>query len=891
MLKKTKKPEEEKEKEAPKDTTSNPPFARRPSKQPVIPLNSGKLLAIPTAKSPKTSPATQKRQTPERRKSPSPSLPISKSVQALTKSADEVKATQANAAASAPPAAASTATLTSSAVGGDKSNIKLCHAQTIEVKYNNVEVMEEAEEVLEVKTTKREEEEAEKQDVTKSKGMGVESRKKDAAGKEAERQEAVKGAEEEQNIREDTAAAGGDAHRGDEAAAKTRSQDPLMGLDDEDAVRGDQEANKDTQERSEKPDEGLQKVRDKKTATEAPAENQTREDSNGRAASPSPEAQSVPSPLTPPASPASSQASAASGRSSPSSSPAAPHSKPSSSSSEPPPSSPKSIPSSLKSPSKEEEGSTEAWPLEAGRHRTDTSESTTSSNTESCEKKPGKLHRLKKKLKSSASFRKEKEEPASPKEPRKRRGSNSLSGLLAGKKSGSKRLAEEPQPHASQGDATSKQPASPHHTVTAAPHQTALALSEPPPAEAPLPTDQGLPRVKLQEAHPNPPQRAKDDQLTQIDSALAQMDSALAEMDGSLVTQLSAGDAAASRLGSSSGGEASSDTHNYLSVDGVNNQPPSLPKKTRVRAKSPNHDVPRNNRPVPNIQLMALGYEDEPSQTVDGYITEEQIEELLKAKENKSKRKQSLSRTQALLSVPDSKCESLPAATSSPATEEVSPRRPTFSSFSSVESEELMPVTNFLGAQRSSSSSGSLQGVRKSLEADVDEHTSLTASDSGESLSPEAENPMEHQWRAPRPTDAITTKNRLSLTSPEFTVQEEEGLSSPETTKARPPCPGDDDKVEAGAKAGAKEEEDADSEAEQENFFPVVGGDVQMRHPPAHLAAALDMHKGELRSSGIVSLKEYLMTHEKDLDEVKSGISRLGHSAAVEKLKQASSEQ
>ncbi|XP_050692004.1 titin-like isoform X3 [Eriocheir sinensis] len=892
VLKKTRKPEE-KEKEAPKDTAPTHPIpAKRPSKQPVIPLNSGKLLVVPTAKSPKTSPATQKRQTSERRKSPSPSLPISKSVQALTKSAEEVKETQVNVASSDPPAAAST---TSAAAGRDKSGIKLCHAQTMEVMYNNVEVMEEAEEVVEVKAAKREEEETEKQDVAKVVGVGVESQRK---GEEAEVQEAGKDAQEEKEIREDAEVEGDEPYHeeDEEAAAKTRPQDPIVGAEDEDAVRG---ASKGTQEQL---DKELQDMRDKKTVSEAPAEDQSREDNSEGASSPPPEAPSVPSPLTPPASPASSQASAASGRSSPPSSPAAPPSKSSSSSTKSSLSSPKSIPSSLKSSllkkeeEEEEKGSVEAWPLEVGRPRADTGESTASSTAEGGEKKPGKLRRLKKKLKSSASFKKEKEEPASPKEPRKRRGSNSLTALLAGKKKGGKKHAEEPQPHASQGGATS-------HTVTAAPHQTVMASSEPPPTEAPLPPDQGLPRVNLPEAHPNPPQRAEDSALAQMDSALAQMDSVLAQMDRSLGGQPSVVDPAAPCLMSSPGGEASPDTHSHLSVDTGSDQPPSIPKKTRMRAKSPNHDVPKSNRPVTNIQLVGMDHEDEPSQTVDGYITEEQIEALLMAKENENKRKQSKGRTQMLLSVPDAeKGASLPAATSSPSTEEWGPRRPAFNSFSSIESEESMPATNFLGTHRGSSSSGSLRGGRRSLEADGDEHTSLTASESGESLSPEAESPMEHQWRAPRPTDAITAKNRLSLTSPEFTVQEEEGLSSPETAKARPPCSGDDDKdkrkqendddkVEAGPEAEAKEEEEADSEAEQENFFPVVGGDVQLRHPPAHLAAALDLHKGELRTSGIVSLKEYLKTQEEDLDKVKSGISRLGHSAAVEKLKQASNEQ
>lgn len=821
VLKKTKNKEKEEEKEAPGETpgsrdgsVSPGTTAKRPSKQPVIPLNNKKLLVVPEAKeskSPKVSPGTQKRTTPERRKSPSPSLPISKSVQALTKSAEEVRAIDTVEAKS------------------KSDGVKVCHAHTSEVKYSNVEILD-VEEVVE------------EEEMAKT-AMGEDKEKKDKTEvveeSKEETQETMNNEkmEEEQKPKEEKV---------------ERKVPPVMPLkvDEDDKVAKDEKkeevsaAVKETQKK-ETPDERMLEEdsinNNNIQQVEAVAENQS-EGTEAPHPDSSPDTSNVPAPLTPPASPASSTTSTDS-----ETVPEAPRDS-------------KGQEKAMESNSPEQEQEVLS---DAPRGRTSTNESTASSSVDGGDKKAGKFKRLKSKLKAGASVKEKKEDPALQKEPKekKRRGSSTFSSLLQGKKTkeGTKKAAEE--------DSQLSQPAD-KGTPRVAP-QDDTPSSQSPPTEAKALPAHVVSAVDVQVTPPSGPQPTEENPQTDVDAFLASLPTG---DDGLVMIRTTP-----------TCSEARDSIYSHTSTGSRDEPPPCIPEKTYMRVPSPNHDVPQNNRPVTNLDLVALedDNEDEDAnrQKVDGILTEEQIEELLNAKENSEKRKRSKSRSQ-MYAQPDVVKGTL---TTSTLTEDWAVKRPSYTSFSSVDSDEPLPTTNFLSFDRRSSSSGSIKGLSRT---DGGELSSFSHSDSGESLSPEVESPAEPVRRAPRATAAITAKNRVSLTSPEFTVMEEEGLSSPETPKAKAPRDNDGEGEGAGKTQQDDDKDECQVEAEDDDFFPVVGGDIQMRQP-----ASLNIPSGELRTSGIVGLKEYLKTQEEDFSDVKSGISRLGHSAAVEKLKQATSEQ
>lgn len=906
VLKKTKNKGEEEE--SPRETggardgsLSPGSISRRPSKQPVIPLNSRKLLVVPEvkeAKSPKTSPAIQKRGTPERRKSPSPSLPISKSVQALTKSAEEVRSTQVD--SISPSGSTSTAEDKGKDVG-----VKICHARTSELKYSEVEDIMDVEEVTE-RVAKAEEEET-------ARGLGEESEKEDTG----EKTQVVEGSKEKIQVKKDIVEnkeeavkeGEGQKPKEEEAVKKVPPDMPLKVDEDKDESKEVVPAALNEDSKEETPDEKtisedfINSNNGDSQQVEAPAEEHKHcgswsiEDKSGRTEAPHPdplpEPSNVATPLTPPASPASSTTSTDSetvpkvSLSSPSSSDPVPLSlKRGPLSSEQVPPSPTALPPSSDAPcdnrdleeemdsntqaeklkmEEEEEEEVEMVPSDVPRDRTSTNESTASSCLEGSEKKPGKFKLLKSKLKVGGSVKEKKEDPAVQKEPKekKRRGSNAFSILLAGKKtkeSSKKPAEEESQPPQVEDTGVSHVPL--HHEVT--------PPSESPPTEAKALPTHVMHVVDVHVTPPPAPQPSEENPQAQVDAFLASIGSS----DDGRVTLRTTGTCDGAR----------DSNYSHTSITSRDDPPPSIPEKTHMRARSPNHDVPQNNRPVTNLHLMGPEDEnedeDEDSQRVDGYITEEQIEALLNAKENREKRERSKSRSQ-MYAQPDV-VKGKPST--SAATEEWAIKRPSYTSFSSIDSDEQLPTTNFLSFDRQSSSSGSIKALGRT---DGGERSSFSFSESGESLSPEVEFPVDPLRRAPRATDGITAKNRVSLTSPEFTVKEEEGLSSPETPKARPtPHDGDEDE-DAGEEQHGDDDDEPQAEAEHKDFFPVVGGDVHLRQP-----ASLDLPSSELRTSGIVSLKEFLNAQQEgDLADVKSGISRLGHSAAVEKLKQTTSEQ
>ncbi|XP_063840575.1 FK506-binding protein 5-like [Scylla paramamosain] len=869
---KVEKQEEEKEssKEAGggRDGSASPGHAtssnRRPLKQPVIPLNN-KLLVLPEvkeSKSPKVSPVTQKRSTVDRRKSPSPSLPISKSVQALTKSAEEVRTTQMDTISSAD-------TTTTVEWKGKDGEVKVYHAHTSEVKYSDVVDLLDMEEVTEelIKERKKgSDEEAREKDETSENEDKVmnESEKlkqKEGEGAKVLLDTAVKVNENEKEDEEENKGVVVAALKEEASNENTFSEESLNNY------------NTDSQQ-------VVSKEKHKDGASSAEHKGRGSEVSHSDTL---PESSSVATSLTPPASPASSVTSSDSetvpkaSLSSTSSSeliPPSPKSGPLSPKQTPPSSSDRrdveekvnsTTQENKQMASEKQEEEFETVASDGPRDRSNTNESTTSSSClEGAEKKPGKFNFLKNKLKGG-SMKEKKEESAVQREPKekKRRGSNTFSSLLPGKKSkesNKKPVEEELQPSQLE-DTNGSRVVSPDEVTP---------LSESPILDKALPVTV-VPAVDVQVIPPSAPQPCEEEPQDKQDAFLSSLGSA--------------GNGMVTLRATTTYGEARSSVHSRTSSGSRDDPPPSIPEKTYMRAPSPNHDVPKNNRPVTNLHLMAAeeecDEEDETNQRVDGYITQEQIEALLNAKENRDKRKRSLSRNQSFAK-PDV-VKDMPLASLS--NDDWATKRPSYASFSSIDSDESLLTTNFLSFERQSSSSSSIKGLSK---AEANDCSSCSFSESGDSHRSDVEAPAESLWRAPRATDAIVTKNRVSLTSPEFTVEEEELLSSPETPKLKPTRDINVEEDDTNKEQHDGNEDESEAEAECKDFFPVVGGDVQLRQP-----APLDLPTGNLRTSGIVSLKEYLEAQEEkeDFQDVKSCINRLGHSAAIEKLKQTTSEQ
>lgn len=287
--------------------------------------------------------------------------------------------------------------------------------------------------------------------------------------------------------------------------------------------------------------------------------------------------------------------------------------------------------------------------------------------------------------------------------------------------------------------------------------------------------------------------------------------------------------------------------------------PPMVPEKTRIREKSPVHDIPRSNKPVPAVLTIQ---KDEPQvvedKVVDGNISLEQINAILSAKEIRNKKR--LSREQEIL------------------LEGMGARRPSSLSTTSVESDEPLPKTNFIDCDISSSSSGSLRDQSRSSDSmGSSDHLRLSAD--LEAAAADVEAPV--TLRKPKLTESLTAGPRVSLTQPEFTVVEEDlPAASPETERqARSDTP--DDHPD-GNDTDDHEEDEEDETSEQNDYFPVVGVEVR---PPSPTNLKLP----DSPTLGITRLKAYIDEMEEEdakASSVRTGISRLGHSAAVEKLKE-----
>lgn len=329
--------------------------------------------------------------------------------------------------------------------------------------------------------------------------------------------------------------------------------------------------------------------------------------------------------------------------------------------------------------------------------------------------------------------------------------------------------------------------------------------------------------------------------------------------------------------------EARCSTYSRTSNSSRDQEPaPSIPEKTRVRAKSPSHDVPQSNRPVTSLYHLISPQEQEVEdrKPVDGYISEKQIQAILNASETRDKRRSSQSRNHGnVLTVPD-------GSKTSEGTDDRMHQRPSLMSVNSTESDEPLRATNFLSGNRLSSGSGSFKTLSKSYDSDSSGELQQASRDL-ENLFPEQDASAVHLRTTSRLAESLTEGNRVSLTSPEFTVMEEEGPGTPDATKTTFPVGKEQERSSESTnrpRFSVGNEED-----EKEDYFPVMGGDVELRMSPRDLPLPTSSAV-EVRTSGIVELKDYLKTIDPDDEviEVKSSISRLGHSAAVQKLKETS---
>lgn len=317
------------------------------------------------------------------------------------------------------------------------------------------------------------------------------------------------------------------------------------------------------------------------------------------------------------------------------------------------------------------------------------------------------------------------------------------------------------------------------------------------------------------------------------------------------------------RCGFQASGESRGSTYSRSSsASREQDPPPMVPEKTRIREKSPAHDIPRSNRPVPG---MTSTPKEEPraveDKVVDGNISLEQINAILSAKESKKR----LSRERE-------------GSLDGDAAKGLGGRRPSSISTTSVESDEPLPKTNFIDCDISSSSSGSLKDQARSRDSvGSGDHVRLSADLEAAAADAEATVTL----RKPKLTVSLTAGPRVSLTQPEFTVVEEDVVTtSPETERQTQGTSPDDRRSES--EMDDDEDDEEDEEAEQSDYFPVVGVEVR---PPSPTNLKLP----DSPTLGITRLKAFIGEMEKEdakTSSVRTGISRLGHSAAVEKLKE-----
>ncbi|XP_064111817.1 muscle M-line assembly protein unc-89-like [Macrobrachium nipponense] len=313
--------------------------------------------------------------------------------------------------------------------------------------------------------------------------------------------------------------------------------------------------------------------------------------------------------------------------------------------------------------------------------------------------------------------------------------------------------------------------------------------------------------------------------------------------------------------------EARSSTYSRSSITSPELDPPPLvPEKKGMRATSPGHDVPQNNRPV-----TVQGYEEtemaerKDETKVDGVISVDQIDAILSAKDKEKKRKSGCF---------DSGGFSGPVERSQNLNEKAEgsyDRMASVVSITSTESDEPLPKFNFLSCTSNRSSSESSKNRDKNYDSDVSSDAQTdTSRTNQDSVDQDISATLSYLSRL---TESMHSGTRGSLNIPQFTVEEEEGT-------------GTSDQVSAG---DSSEETPVKEEDEQNDYFPVIGGGVNLRHPSSSSRGSQFSDAG-LRTSGINGLKAFLEENQPEDSSSRSGISRLGHSAAVEKLRRVSSE-
>ncbi|XP_068217122.1 nucleolar protein dao-5-like isoform X2 [Palaemon carinicauda] len=305
--------------------------------------------------------------------------------------------------------------------------------------------------------------------------------------------------------------------------------------------------------------------------------------------------------------------------------------------------------------------------------------------------------------------------------------------------------------------------------------------------------------------------------------------------------------------------EARSSTYCRSSYTSESEPPPLVPEKKGMRSMSPGHDVPQNNRPVTaqEHEEVVILVERKEDIKVDGVISLDQIDAILSAKDNREKRRKS-------------GCQD-----SGEKIEGSFGRMSSVVSTTSIESDEPLPKFNFLSSTSNRSSSGSSKNRDRSDDSDI---SSDTQTDSARTTADTNEQELSVSLRQiPRLTESIHAGRRVSLTFPEYTVIEEDGCGTPDQVKSI---------VEVKSENTPEREED-----EIKDYFPVIGGGVKLRNRSPTKISSQSSEAG-LRTSGINSLKAFLEENqEEESSSTRSGISRLGHSAAVEKLKRESAEE
>ncbi|XP_076065889.1 uncharacterized protein LOC143039564 isoform X2 [Oratosquilla oratoria] len=353
---------------------------------------------------------------------------------------------------------------------------------------------------------------------------------------------------------------------------------------------------------------------------------------------------------------------------------------------------------------------------------------------------------------------------------------------------------------------------------------------------------------------------------------------------------------------------------------------PRIPEKSRKRETSPYYDVPQNNRPVSGAVFQMVYTEDDPEEKtpVDGCISQEQIEAILDTKE---KRKKSVSQYPGpFLSLPlpggnnrDSGTSSVSANSTSSDTD-----RPSFFSSISTESDDPLPTTNFLGSNRSSvdsvtlTESGTLQD--KETESNAPMNEIVASGSASTSLRQASDATLGVDLRKRKSNNAnrssFTTSELVAVNEEEETesnssmmkegdgiaVENKEGGEEKEVEQTKGEEKDEKEETEEKEENQEKEEkekeemvkEEDNEEADEDDYFPTLSLNVEHRPTSGSLKVPLPENTPGLRTSGIVALSKYL-EEMKDNGEEETvtgrGISRLGHSAAVEKLKETLQEE